>query len=204
MDSHARKHIFHQHFLKCFLWFYWILDGSLFLLVVSLEVEIHLQSVQFAGTTDAGVATCVSRFSLLPVVAIVNPTVETEAVAVRCWISSRLNKPAGSLPFTDGRTLSSSAFRQQWTEQCRLMQPESGLGASQRSRWNVHRDFSSCVYLERQLEGLVPNPLWMVASHFGSWASEVVVTWSCCSPRGPRCVVKHWGICILGLSSWVV
>lgn len=68
--------------------------------MVSLEVQIHIQSAQSTGTSDAGVLTCVSRFSLLPVMAVVNPTVEIGAAAVQREISSRQSKPAGSLPFT--------------------------------------------------------------------------------------------------------
>lgn len=100
MEFHGRKHIFYQNLLKCFLWLYWILDASLFVLIVSLELQIHIQIAQSTGTSGAGVLTYVSRFSLLPVIAIVNPRVEPGAVAVQCEISSRVSKPAGSLPFT--------------------------------------------------------------------------------------------------------
>lgn len=86
--------------MKCFLCLYCILDASL--LIVSLEAQIHLQSTQSAGTSDVGVLTDVSRFSLLPSTATVNPAVEMGAVAVLCVMSSRLSKTAGSLPFLKG------------------------------------------------------------------------------------------------------
>lgn len=96
MEFHSRKHLFHQNL--CLLWFYWILDASLSLLFVSLEVQIPMRSAQSTSTSDAGILTSVSRFSLLPVTPVVNPAVEMGTVGVQCEISSGQSKAAGSLP----------------------------------------------------------------------------------------------------------
>lgn len=100
MEFHSKKHLFHQNLLKCFLCLYCILDASL--LIVSLEAQIHIQSTQSAGTSDVGVLTNVSRFSLLPSTTTVNPAVEMGTVAVLRVMSSRLSKTAGSFPFLKG------------------------------------------------------------------------------------------------------
>lgn len=139
-------------------------------------------SAQSSGTSDAGVLICASRFSLLPIMAIVHPTEEMGAVAGQCEISSSQNKGSWQPPFhllawTWAESWGCWVLSlSKWTRECRLMHPQSRLdsAASQWSWWTICQDFSSCVYLGRQLEVLFPSPLRMV--WFTFWGLS---EWAC-------------------------
>lgn len=142
MWFHSRRHLSHQNLLKCFLWFYWIPDASLFLLLVSLEVQMKIQSAQPTGSSDARVLTCIPRLSLVPIMATGNPAAGKGAFPVQCEEASDTRGQLAAFPLPPslkwglGPQLGTAAppavsagppiSRQ--AKQCGLGQPGSGVG----------------------------------------------------------------------------